>query len=318
MEMKISIIVPTLNAVDTWSRFSDSLLANLACVGCPPERVLVIDSSSTDQTVEWAKKENFAVHTIERREFDHGGTRQLAADLISDADVFVYLTQDAVLSDRRTIQNLLRAFENPEVGAAYGRQLPRSGASWIETHARLFNYPAVSTLRSLESRKQTGFKSIFFSNSFGAYRSEALREIGGFSRHTIFGEDTMAVARLHLAGWKTAYVAEAKVYHSHSYTWIAEFRRYFDIGVLHAREGWLLEQFGSTIGDGNRFFFSETKFLCAHSVRQLPTACLRTAFKLIGYRLGRRERSLGLGMKKRLSMNALFWEKNLPATNSSH
>jgi rhamnosyltransferase len=103
------------------------------------------------------------------------------------------------------------------------------------------------------------------------------------------------------------YVAEAPVYHSHSYKLKQEFRRYFDVGVLHAREDWLLKEFGGTGGEGMRFVKSEIKYLWPRHFWLIPSALVRTALKLIGYRLGRLEASLGNGWKRRLSMNRQYW-----------
>jgi len=250
----------------------------------------------------------FRVHTISKSDFNHGGTRQLAAELLSEADILVFLTQDAILSGPKAIRTLLKAFEDTGVGAAFGRQLPRPGAAPIEAHARLFNYPARSEVRTLESRERLGFKAIFISNSFAAYRREALMSVGGFPRNVPFGEDTITAAKLLKAGWKIAYVADAEVYHSHTYTWIQDFKRYFDIGVLHARENWLLREFGSTSGEGGRFVRSELNYLWPQYWWLIPSALIRTALKLVGYRLGRMERKLSLRWKRRLSMYYQFWK----------
>ena len=307
--MNAYIVVPVLDAMSGWSDFSKALLENLADLNLAPSQVLVIDSESDDGSAEAARDIGFCVLPILRSEFDHGATRQLAADLLADAEFLVYLTQDAILVSPDSIRKLLHVFHDPEIGAAYGRQLPRIGASPLEAHARLFNYPAHTQIRSLESRREIGFKSIFFSNSFGAYRRSALQKVGGFSSQTIFGEDTIVTARLHLAGWKTAYVGNAEVYHSHSYPLKREFQRYFDIGVLHARESWILKEFGGTGNEGFRFLLSETRFLWPRSIHRLPSAWFRTLLKWTGYRMGRREASLSVRAKIRMSMNRSFWEK---------
>jgi rhamnosyltransferase len=298
-----AVVVPTLNAAGDWPRFAPPLLASVSA-----DCVLIVDSSSTDGTVELARAAGFCVHTISRSEFNHGGTRQLAADLLPDVDLILFLTQDAILATPEAISILLNQFEDPKVAVAYGRQLPQPGATSIEAHARLFNYPTQSSLRSLESRKQLGFKTIFISNSFSAYRRDALMAVGGFPRDVIFGEDTVTAAKLLLSGWKIAYVAEAQVYHSHSYSWLQDFRRYFDIGVLHAREGWLLKEFGGTGGEGKRFIRSEVSYLRRHEKRLIPSAIVRTGLKLLGYRLGRKESNLSQSWKRRLSMHAEFWK----------
>jgi rhamnosyltransferase len=301
--MKYIVIIPTLNAANDWARFARALSI---CVG--PQSVLIVDSESTDGTAGLARAAGFRVHTIARTEFNHGGTRRLAVELLPDSEILVFLTQDAVLVESDAISRLFAPFADPNVAAVFGRQFPQPGATPIEAHARLFNYPAQSDIRTLASREQLGIKSIFISNSFAAYRRHALMAVGGFPRNVIFGEDTITAAKLLLAGWKIAYVAEAQVYHSHSYTWTQDFKRYFDIGVLHARESWLLKEFGRAGGEGGRFVRSELSYLWPRHGWLIPSALIRTALKLVGYRLGRIENRLSVGLKRRLSMHRRFWD----------
>jgi rhamnosyltransferase len=272
------------------------------------ERILVVDSESTDGTAELARATGMQVCSIERSRFNHGGTRQMAAELLPDADILVYLTQDAVLAGPEAIAALLAAFEDPGVGAACGRQIPRPQATAIEAHARFFNYPAASTVRSFADCKELGIKAIFLSNSLAAYRRSALMDVGGFPAHVIFGEDTVTAARLLLAGYKIAYVAESCAFHSHPYSEWQEFKRYFDIGVLHSREHWILETFGHASGEGMRFVRSELRFLLRHDVRQIPTALMRTWIKLLAYRLGGMEKHLSPSFKRRISMHSQYWD----------
>jgi rhamnosyltransferase len=178
----LNVFVPTLNAAKDWPAFAPALLA---CV--PPEQVLIVDSESTDGTVELARAAGFQVCSVARAEFNHGGTRQMAADVLPNADILVYMTQDAVLSGPNALANLVAAFVDPQVAAACGRQLPRPGAEAIESHARSFNYPAASEVRSLASRDQLGIKAVFLSNSLAAYRRSALMSVGGFPTNVIFG-----------------------------------------------------------------------------------------------------------------------------------
>jgi rhamnosyltransferase len=300
---KWNVVVPTLNAAADWRSFAAPLLA---CVR--PEQVLVIDSDSEDGTPWLARQAGFEVRSIRRRDFSHGGTRQLAAEILSDAEILVYLTQDAILAGPEALAKLLAGFETPEIAAVYGRQLPRLEAGAIEAHARRFNYPAVSDVQDLASRERLGVKAIFLSNSFAAYRRSALLGVGGFRRDVIFGEDTVIAARLLLSGHKIAYAAEACVYHSHPYTWRQEFQRYFDIGVLHRREAALLGAFGGAHGEGRRFVLSELKHLGRQAPGSIPAALARNALKLLGYRLGKMEARWSPAMKRRLSMHASFWE----------
>jgi len=307
--MNIAIVVPVLDASREWAEFEAALIDNLKHLGVPHENVLVIDSSSTDATAELVRASGFTLYTISRNDFNHGATRQLGLEIMKKAEFIVYLTQDALLAEPSSIKCLLQSFTDSSIGAVYGRQIPRIGAGAIETHARLFNYPDTSCIRNLESRTGSGLKSIFLSNSFSAYRRNALMSVGGFPENVIFGEDTIVAGRLHLLGWKTAYVAEAMVYHSHSYSISQEFRRYFDIGVLHSRESWLVEQFGVAAGEGRKFVLSEFNYLWHRSPMRIPSAIIRSGVKLLGYRLGRNEKKISLWLTRRLTMNKGYWSR---------
>ena len=87
-------------------------------------------------------------------------------------------------------------------------------------------------------------------------------------------------------------MADALVEHSHRYSFQEEFRRYFEIGVFHEREHWLVEQFGSASGEGRRFVLSELRYLWSHDPLLIPAALIRTAAKYIAYHAGRRESGL--------------------------
>ena len=301
---QVAVVIPTCNAGRFWKSFSDGLRLQ----GLPAKQILIVDSSSDDGTRELAAAEGYSVLRIERRDFNHGGTRQLALDSVPWASIVVYLTQDAVLATPDSLDRLLSAFVDQNVVAAYGRQLPRPGAGPIKAHARLFNYPPQSDVRDLDSRHTLGIKAAFRSNSFAAYRVSELHEVGGFPADVIMAEDAIVAGRLVLAGWKTAYVAEAQVYHSHPFTLAQEFQRYFDTGVYRRQELWLREEFGDPGGEGKRFVLSELAYLVPRHLHLVPYALLRTASKAIGYQLGFRKSVLGVPWSRRLSYHKSYWD----------
>ncbi len=301
--LKCALCLPTLNATTTANAF----LAALNGQSFTEADRLLADSSSTDGTPELFAAAGFRVHTIPRIEFNHGATRQLAVDLCPDADIIVFMTQDAILANLDSLRRLVEVFADPRVGAAYGRQLPAEDSTPVAAHARLFNYPPVSRTVSLGDIPRLGVKAAFLSNSFSAYRREALQAVGGFPSEMIFGEDTWVAARMLLKGWKIAYCAEAQVRHSHNYSMGEEFRRYFDIGVFHSRETWFLDALGRAEGEGKKFIISEIKYLSGTSPWYIPLAMFRTVMKYAGYRFGFLEKHLPAGVKKRLSLNRAFW-----------
>ena len=301
--MKCVLCIPIRNAANHAARLlealSDQSFSDCEC--------LVIDSASTDGSPDLFRAAGCRVQTIPLAEFSHGATRQLAVELCPDAEIIVFMTQDAVLADRTALQKLVDVFENPLIGAAFGRQLPALDATAIAAHARLFNYPTVSYERDKSDVPCYGIKTAFLSNSFAAYRRTALLDVGGFPRNVILSEDTLVAARMLLSGWKLAYCAEAACYHSHNYSVWQEFKRYFDIGVLHGREKWYCQALGAAEGEGIRFVRSEIDYLWHNAPLLIPVALLRTVLKLGGYRLGRLEYFLPVWLKQALSMNTAFW-----------
>jgi rhamnosyltransferase len=286
------------------------LVANsLLIQAMQPDMVVVIDSSSVDNTVDIALSYGYKVHSVERSDFNHGGTRQNIVDRYPDCDIYVFMTQDAYLADEQAIYHLVEPFSDPCVGAVCGRQLSHIDANPLAAHARMFNYPPESRVKSMADAPELGIKTPFISNSFAAYRREALLDVGGFPRHVILSEDMYVAARMLLKGWKVAYAGNARCRHSHNYTMLEELRRYFDVGVFHAREPWIRENFGSAGGEGGRYVISELKFLGLSRVYLWPASLTRNALKLVGYKLGQREASLPLWLKRRLSMHRRFWDR---------
>ena len=301
---QVGVIIPTCNAARLW----DELKANLNKQGLRKDQILIVDSASTDRTPQLARAEGYRVAEIARRDFNHGGTRKAACVCMPSAEILVFLTQDAIPADANAVATLCGTFRDLTVGAAYGRQIARPDASAIERHARLFNYPVRSELRSLNHRQKLGLRAAFLSNSFAAYRRTALELVGGFPDDVILAEDSVVAARMLGAGWRLAYVAEAAVYHSHDFTLAQEFGRYFDTGVHHAREAWLLQQFGGAGNEGRRFVLSELRYLLRTAKLEVTTAMLRTVLKWTAYQLGRQEHHLPVPLKRKLSSSPNFWK----------
>lgn len=248
---KVAIVIPTCNAGREFVR----LLAEIAQQSLPIAYKLVIDSSSTDGTVEAARKYGWQVRCIPRAEFSHGGTRQMAVELLpKDIEIVVFLTQDVRLPDRYSLEKLLGAFvddREAQVAVAYGRQVPHEGASIYAAVDREFNYPAVSRTKSMADSRELGIKTTFLSDSFAAYRVQDLLKIGGFPKINIC-EDMYVAGRLLLAGKRIAYVAEAIARHSHEPKLKDMWCRYREMGRFQKENPWIGESFGRAGGEGRK------------------------------------------------------------------
>lgn len=302
--MKLQIIIPIYRPDDKFLRLL-SIIKQQSIWDIP---VLLIDSGKGIPYADVINDMNVEVRTIDSRDFNHGGTRQWGIDQCPEADIYVFLTQDAILADAYAIETLVAVFDDEQVGCAYGRQLPHEGAGVFGRIARAFNYPPESHIYGLEDRKQHGIKTAFISNSFAAYRKEAMHSVGGFPKDTILSEDMYVAAKMLLAGWRVAYVADAMVYHSHDYTMLQEFRRYFDIGVFHAREPWIQRDFGKAEGEGKRFVMTEFRSVMRHHPMSLWEIPLRDGLKYLGYCMGKREAQIPNTWKKKCSMFPQYWE----------
>ena len=299
----VCVIIPTFNAGQHLARCLHPLK-----VSPINPRIIVIDSSSTDGTLQFAMDMGAEVISIKKEEFNHGATRQMALKYCPDAVVVVYMTQDAILASPDSLYNIIAPFENEKVGAVCGRQLYHADASPFAAHARLFNYPDVSCVKTKNDILKYGIKTAFNSNSFAAYRCSALDEVGGFPPDVISSEDTYVAAKMLQAGWHMYYAADAICYHSHNFNAMEKFRRYFDIGVFHSRESWYLEMLGKADGEGKKFVFSEIRYLLQNAPWLIPSAVVRTGMKLFGYKMGLREKLMPLWLKRKLSMNKKYWE----------
>ncbi|HED2992403.1 TPA: glycosyltransferase family 2 protein [Klebsiella pneumoniae] len=302
--MKYFIAIPTYNGGELWR----STVLYIKKYAPQDAQICIIDSSSKDDTVPLAKNAGFAISTIPSVEFNHGGTRNKAIlDFGSNSDIVIFLTQDAV-PKAGFIEAILAAFENEQVVCAYGRQLPHDDANPIAKHARYFNYPSQSYTCGISDIPRMGLKTVFMSNSFSAYRLTAFRELGGFPSDTILCEDMYYTAKAVLAGYKVAYVHDALVAHSHNYSPLEEFKRYFDIGVFHTDEPWIRKAFGGAGGEGKKFILSEIFFLLRNNPLWIPVACINNLMKFLGYKIGQKYKNIPLSIIKKFSMHTRYWK----------
>ena len=305
--MNCGLIIPTLNAGKNFQKLLEQInRQNLSC------KKLVIDSESDDGTAELAEKFGFEILKVERKNFNHGATRQFALEYLlkkNPLDAVIFLTQDIFLHDDKTLSELVKIFETDStVGVTYGRQLPHMNATFEAKFLRKFNYPAESQLKTFDDRKNFGLKVATTSNSFAAYRVDFLQKVGGFPSQAILCEDMFVAAKMLIAGYKIFYNADAQVFHSHNYTALQEFKRYFDIGVFHSRESWIRKNFGSAEGTGKKFVLQKLSALWKENKIEIFGAIFRDGAKFLGYRLGIAEKFLPKFICRFLSMHKNYFK----------
>jgi rhamnosyltransferase len=225
----IGIVVPTLNAGRQIERCLGPIVHSPHAAHY---KLLVIDSSSTDDTVERVNKLGVECEIIGRKDFDHGLTRNAARKKLNTPFV-VCITQDAFPTSENAIERLVAPLISGSAAASFGRQIPRAGSDFIEAYAREFSYGSESFEKSWKDRARLQLRLYMCSNSFAAYDNSALDRVGGFPK-TLFGEDFLTAMALIKSGGTIAYQADAVVEHSHAYDLRGEAKRNFQIGMMHS------------------------------------------------------------------------------------
>lgn len=149
----------------------------------------------------------------------------------SHGDYVIFITQDAIPSNKHFVERLIYPFTLDDgIAISTGRQIPRKDAAPFEKLVRNFNYPSVSSIRSASDIPELGIKTFFTSDCCCAYRRDIFLKLGGFSFPVKISEDLFFAAKAINSGYKIAYASDAEVIHSHNFTLSQQYKRNFFIG----------------------------------------------------------------------------------------
>lgn len=233
----ISVIILTLNA----EKHIEKQIAALNNQTYPLKEILVVDSESTDSTVEICSRMGARVLSVKRSDFNHGGTRDYAMRN-SAGEYVLFMTHDALPCDEKLVEKLAAALsQSPRMAAVYGRQLPKDDATYMERLVRKFNYPDISHEYSKTDIQQRGIKAFFMSDVCAMYKRDAYLRIGGFETDIKTNEDMFFAAAAIRNGYSIGYAAEACVYHSHNFSLREQYKRNFIQGYEIERHKELLK-----------------------------------------------------------------------------
>ncbi len=229
---KASVIIPTLDAGPI---FADVLEAVVNQRTPWPFEILVIDSGSTDQTLETiAKYPDVRLHKIDKVDFNHGATRNLGAELTS-GEFITYLTHDAMPYNDRWLYNLVTSIErHPGAAGAFGKHLAYPHASAytkrdLNNHFDMFSNLPLSvdkyTNKKRWTKRDPQWQQIlhFYSDNNSCMRREVFEKIP--YQKVVYGEDQLWAWDIINAGYKKVYAPQATVFHSHDYDEQENFER---------------------------------------------------------------------------------------------
>lgn len=269
--------------------------------------VVLVDSGSTDATLEIARRFPVRIEQIPPEAFHYARTRNYAASL-GTGRIIVNLAGDAAPASDTWLYNMLTNFDDPNVGAVYGRQLP--GPESVTERRDTFDvvYGDQKLVKDPSHRNGMGYRFYHFSNVNSAIR-RSVWETTPFPENLKTFEDLGIAKNILDRGWKIVYEPEATVFHSHHYNAVQLLKRYFDIGyTLRRLEIWDAPGTRSSmLRDFHKMFRKQISQVKDSGTRhRVPAAVGQNLAKSAGLFLGLNQHFLPVALKRHLSAYRVF------------
>lgn len=294
---RISVIIPTKNAGGTF----EEVLKSIRNQNVSELELIIIDSGSTDGTVELAQKYADTVIEIPPDEFHHGKTRNQAADE-ADGDIIVFTVQDALPVNDDWLTKITRPIENGTADVSYGNQVAYPEAKPPDKFFYEYFYPDTSiTLTEEDTKNKDEFymDNIFLSDVNSAVSRHVWNQFR-FRDSVPMSEDKDFAYRVTSAGYIIQYCPEAKVYHSHDYTLRSLFTRRYKDGKAFAEIA--ATDSDDFVSDGIKYVWNEYAYLIhSGAARWVPYALLYDFVYFISFTLGKNHEYLPTSVNQRLS-----------------
>lgn len=228
--IKISVIIPVRNGSVTLGRCLESIQQQVIDGVL---EIYVLDSSSTDNSVEIAKSFGAIVIPIEPGSFNHGLTRNMGVKL-AKGDLIFFTVQDAFLSSPDVLAKMSRHFLQSEIMGVVGHQgVPhekdKNPFLWFRRYTEpevvTRHLPQVSTYEILSQQEKKAL--LAWDNVVAMYRKSALLDLP--FAETDFAEDWIWSKSALERGWTLLYDPSVVVYHYHHQTFSYAFRLSFTV-----------------------------------------------------------------------------------------
>jgi glycosyltransferase involved in cell wall biosynthesis len=219
--MRISIIIRTLNEAEHLDDLL-MLIARQEIDGCQIETILV-DSGSTDGTLDIAAKHGVRLEKIDKADFSFGRSLNRGC-AVARGDALVFVSGHCVPVNTTWLRDLCAPVLSGQVAYSYGRQIGDDESNYSERRIFAKYFPERSAI------PQDGF----FCNNANAALSRSVWQANPFNEELTGLEDMELAKRLVAQGLQVGYVAQAAVFHHHKETW-PQVRRRFEREAIALR-----------------------------------------------------------------------------------
>lgn len=208
-----SIVIRTLNE----SRHLDELLDAISEQQAPDidVEVVLVDSGSTDGTLDIANRRGCRVTTIDKSEFTFGRSLNRGCEL-ANGRYLVFVSGHCIPVDEHWLIELITPLATGMANYVYGRQIGRDTTKFSEEMLFRKYYPTESSI------PQVGY---FCNNANAALTRELWRRYH-FNEEVTGLEDMYLAKQLVADGGRIGYVSTSAVYHIHDETWKQVHMRY--------------------------------------------------------------------------------------------
>jgi rhamnosyltransferase len=223
---EISVIIPTRNGERTLPEVLDAVFGQRCDEAF---EVLVIDSASTDRTLEIVSGYPARVHRIAKEEFSHSGTRNLGATLSRATRWLVFLNQDAAPTDSRWLANLVASMSaGPGLQAVHAAEVVRNGTAPYLSGCSSYVFHSIDAagvhviephvLERNAHLPRGQQRALFPFATVCAMFDKAHFLAHPFDERLVWGEDLGWAVANSRAGFASGCTADARVFHHHDYT----------------------------------------------------------------------------------------------------
>jgi glycosyltransferase involved in cell wall biosynthesis len=210
----VSVVVRTYNESRHLPRLLDAVREQDLDDGSKVE-IVVVDSGSTDETLDIARSFDCRITEIAKQDFSFGRSLNIGCEL-AEGDALVFVSGHCIPASKRWLGELVRPLFDEVVEYTYGRQIAAETTKFSEARIFAKYFPEHSLV------PQDGF----FCNNANAAISRAAWEEHRFDESLTGLEDMDLAKRLVDAGGRVGYVAEAPVHHIHDESWAQVRHRY--------------------------------------------------------------------------------------------